>query len=162
MPLFRPDPECGCAGGDGARAEDARRRAKSGGRKTAGPAYINENLDLLRAGFPTWSITSKLHANLASRWWWRSTAFATDTQAELELVRKAAIEEGGAEDAVVASTGNWAAKAQWIWPKPWSKRPRNPSNFKFLYPLELSIKEKIEIIAREVYGADGVDYCTRS
>ena len=31
-------------------------------------------------------------------------------------------------------------------------------NFQFLYPLELSIKEKIEIIARQVYGADGVDY----
>jgi methylenetetrahydrofolate dehydrogenase (NADP+)/methenyltetrahydrofolate cyclohydrolase/formyltetrahydrofolate synthetase len=31
-------------------------------------------------------------------------------------------------------------------------------NFQFLYPLELSIKEKIEIIAKKVYGADGVDY----
>ncbi|MGB9976578.1 formate--tetrahydrofolate ligase [Thermovenabulum sp.] len=27
-----------------------------------------------------------------------------------------------------------------------------------LYPLELSIKEKIETIAKEIYGADGVDY----
>jgi formyltetrahydrofolate synthetase len=33
-----------------------------------------------------------------------------------------------------------------------------PSNFKFLYPLELPIKEKIEIICKEIYGADGVDY----
>jgi formyltetrahydrofolate synthetase len=33
-----------------------------------------------------------------------------------------------------------------------------PSNFQFLYDLNLSIKEKIEIISREVYGADGVDY----
>jgi formyltetrahydrofolate synthetase len=33
-----------------------------------------------------------------------------------------------------------------------------PADFKFLYPLEMSIKEKIETIAREVYGADGVDY----
>ena len=32
------------------------------------------------------------------------------------------------------------------------------SDFKFLYPLEKPIKEKIETIAREVYGADGVDY----
>ena len=33
-----------------------------------------------------------------------------------------------------------------------------PSQFKFLYPLEWTIKQKIEAIAREIYGADGVDY----
>jgi len=32
------------------------------------------------------------------------------------------------------------------------------SDFRFLYSTDLPIKEKIEIIAREVYGADGVDY----
>jgi formyltetrahydrofolate synthetase len=38
------------------------------------------------------------------------------------------------------------------------KAADEPSNFKFLYPLDLSIKEKIETIAKEIYGADGVDY----
>jgi len=38
------------------------------------------------------------------------------------------------------------------------KTAEKPSNFKFLYPLDLSIKEKIEIICKEIYGADGVDY----
>ncbi len=33
-----------------------------------------------------------------------------------------------------------------------------PSDFKFLYPLEDSIKDKIETIASKVYGADGVEY----
>ncbi|HSH69527.1 MAG TPA: formate--tetrahydrofolate ligase [Deferrisomatales bacterium] len=33
-----------------------------------------------------------------------------------------------------------------------------PKNFKFLYPDEASIKEKIEAIAINIYGADGVDY----
>jgi formyltetrahydrofolate synthetase len=33
-----------------------------------------------------------------------------------------------------------------------------PPNFEFLYPLEASIKEKIEIIATQIYGADGVEY----
>ncbi len=33
-----------------------------------------------------------------------------------------------------------------------------PSNFKPLYADEASIKEKIETIATEIYGADGVDY----
>jgi formate--tetrahydrofolate ligase len=33
-----------------------------------------------------------------------------------------------------------------------------PSEFRFLYPLEASLREKIETIAREIYRADGVDY----
>ena len=34
-----------------------------------------------------------------------------------------------------------------------------PSDFKFLYPLKgTTIKEKIEIICKEIYGADGVTY----
>ena len=37
-----------------------------------------------------------------------------------------------------------------------------PSDFKFLYPLEASIKEKIEIIATKIYGADGVDYLPKA
>jgi formate--tetrahydrofolate ligase len=33
-----------------------------------------------------------------------------------------------------------------------------PSHFRFLYPDEAPLREKIETVAREVYGADGVDY----
>jgi formate--tetrahydrofolate ligase len=33
-----------------------------------------------------------------------------------------------------------------------------PKQFKLLYPDDASIKEKIEAIATEIYGADGVDY----
>ena len=34
------------------------------------------------------------------------------------------------------------------------KACEKPNNFKFLYPLDASIKEKIEIIATKIYGAD--------
>jgi formyltetrahydrofolate synthetase len=33
-----------------------------------------------------------------------------------------------------------------------------PSDFEFLYPLDWPIKRKIEHIAKEIYGADGVSY----
>ena len=46
---------------------------------------------------------SQLPKSMACRWWWRSNRFFTDTDAELELVRKMAIEEGGAYDAVVSN-----------------------------------------------------------
>ena len=35
---------------------------------------------------------------------------------------------------------------------------KQTSNFEFLYPLDWSIKQKIETIAAKIYGADGVDY----
>ncbi|HEY5397815.1 MAG TPA: formate--tetrahydrofolate ligase [Trebonia sp.] len=33
-----------------------------------------------------------------------------------------------------------------------------PADFRFLYPAEASLREKIEAIATKIYGADGVDY----
>ena len=38
------------------------------------------------------------------------------------------------------------------------KACEKPSNFKFLYPLDIPIKAKIETIAAKVYGAEGVNY----
>ena len=37
-----------------------------------------------------------------------------------------------------------------------------PSEFRYLYDEKLPIKDKIETIAKEIYGADGVDYTTQA
>jgi len=37
-----------------------------------------------------------------------------------------------------------------------------PADFKFLYPLDWTIKKKIETIAGEIYGADGVEFSTEA
>ena len=121
------------------------------------PQYTEENLDLLRAGLGNLQV----HIRNARRYGIpvvvAVNSFATDTPAEVELVRKAAI-EAGAEDAVVSTHwmngGEGAAKLG----EAVIKASEKPSNFKFLYPLDIPIKEKIEIICKEIYGADGVDY----
>lgn len=120
-------------------------------------AYTEENLDLLRAGLPN----LKKHIQNALGYGIpvvvAVNSFADDTEAEVELVREAAL-EAGAEDSVVSR--HWmeggagaAALAEAV-----VKAVEKPSNFKFLYPLDISIKEKIEIICKKIYGADGVDY----
>jgi len=72
-------------------------------------------------------------------------------------VREAAV-AAGAEDAVVsevwAKGGEGGAKLAEAVVAACEK----PSQLKFLYPLDIPIKEKIEAIATKVYGADGVDY----
>ncbi len=120
--------------------------------------YVQENLELLRNGLPNLlhhiGITKKfgIPAVVAIN------KFSPDTDAEHRLIQKYAIEEGGAEDVVVCD--NWALGGEGAvdLAKAVVKAANKPSNFKFLYPLELSIEEKIEIIAKEVYGADGVDF----
>ncbi|KAF7363452.1 FTHFS-domain-containing protein [Mycena sanguinolenta] len=82
--------------------------------------------------------------------------FATDTPAELALVRDEAL-AGGADAAVVSN--HWAeggAGARAL-AEALIATCEGPSQFKFLYDLNLSIEEKINIISKEIYGADGIE-----
>jgi methylenetetrahydrofolate dehydrogenase (NADP+)/methenyltetrahydrofolate cyclohydrolase/formyltetrahydrofolate synthetase len=121
------------------------------------PAYTTENLDLLSKGL----CNLEAHIRIAKLFGVpvvvAVNAFASDTDAELELVRKAA-HDAGAEDAVRST--HWAdggAGAEEL-AKAVVAACEKPGKFGFLYPLDISIKEKIETIATKVYGADGVDY----
>jgi formyltetrahydrofolate synthetase len=84
-------------------------------------------------------------------------AFTSDSPKEIETVRKISI-ENGAFDAVVSEV--WAKGgdggkdlAQAV-----ARACDNGGNFQFLYPLDVSIKDKIHAIATKIYGADGVVY----
>jgi len=121
-------------------------------------AYTHENLDLLRAG-----LGNLLHHIRTAKKYGIPVVvavnrFLSDTPAELELVRKAAIDEGGAEDAVICDHWEKGGEGALDLANAVVAACERPSDFKFLYPLDWSIKQKIEIIAKEVYGADGVDY----
>jgi formyltetrahydrofolate synthetase len=122
------------------------------------PAYKEENLDLLRAGLGNLQAHIKNALGFGIPVVVAVNSFATDTQAEVELVRDAAI-EAGAEDAVVSRhwmEGGAGAKALG---EAVVAACEKPSNFDFLYPLKgTSIKDKIETICKEIYGADGVEY----
>ncbi len=83
-------------------------------------------------------------------------AFPTDTAEELALVRQKCAALGAA----VAVSEVWAkggeggkAVAELV-----LQAIEQPSDFRFLYDETLPIKEKIATIAREIYGADGVNY----
>lgn len=120
--------------------------------------YTDENLDLLRAGLENLLAHIRIARKYGVPVVVAVNSFATDTEAELALIRKVAVEEGGAEDAVIAKHWALGGEGAVALAEAVVNAAEKPSDFKFLYPLELSIKEKIEIIAREVYGADGVDY----
>jgi methylenetetrahydrofolate dehydrogenase (NADP+)/methenyltetrahydrofolate cyclohydrolase/formyltetrahydrofolate synthetase len=119
--------------------------------------YTEENLELLHAGLGNMvkhiQNALKYGVNVVVA----VNSFKDDTEAEVEMVRKAAI-EAGAMDAVVSRHWMEGGKGAVALAEAVVKAAEQPSNFKQLYDVNLSIKEKIEIICKEIYGADGVDY----
>ncbi|MBC7189302.1 formate--tetrahydrofolate ligase, partial [Candidatus Aerophobetes bacterium] len=83
--------------------------------------------------------------------------FSSDTDREIELVKRKALEAGA--DGVAVSEA-WAKGGDGTieLAKEVIKAVEKPHEMKFLFPDDISIKEKIEIIARKVYLADGVEY----
>ena len=83
-------------------------------------------------------------------------AFYTDTDAEIAKVRELA-EAAGAK---VALSRHWEQGGEGAieFAKVVMEACEEKTEFKFLYELDQPVKERIELIATEVYGADGVEY----
>ncbi len=84
-------------------------------------------------------------------------AFSSDSNEEIEVIRERA-KAAGAEDAVISRVWEKGGEGGTELAEAVVRAAEKESNFQFLYPLEWSIKEKIEAIATKIYGADGVDY----
>ena len=83
-------------------------------------------------------------------------AFYTDTDAEIKKVRELCEAEG----ARVALSRHWEQGGDGAieFAEAVIEACEEKTEFKFLYELDMPIKKRIELIAKEVYGADGVDY----
>ncbi|GAB6086506.1 formate--tetrahydrofolate ligase [Alkaliphilus crotonatoxidans] len=84
-------------------------------------------------------------------------AFPTDTERELEFVRERCLAQG----VEVVLSEVWAKGGEGgiqLAERVVELAEKGESSFKPLYDLDLPIKEKVEIIAREIYGADGVEF----
>lgn len=82
--------------------------------------------------------------------------FYADTDAEIDYIKEFCA-QAGAEVAVTrcfAEGGNGSVELAHKVVAACEKE----NNFKPLYPLDMPVYDKIETIAREIYGADGVDY----
>lgn len=117
--------------------------------------YLNENVEMLEKGCANMA----KHIGNAKKFGLPVVVavnrFTTDTDAEIEAVKKAAETAG----AVAVSCEHWAkgglgaidlAKAV-------IDASNTPPKFKFLYDVNSSIVEKMKTIAKEMYGADGIE-----
>ena len=120
-------------------------------------AYTEENLELLEKGVGNLAAHIENAKQFGIPVVVAVNRFPTDTDAEVELVKKMS-QQAGAEQAVMSD--HWARGGEGAMELAEAvvEACEKPSNFEFLYPLEWSIKQKIEKIAKDIYGADGVTY----
>ena len=84
-------------------------------------------------------------------------AFSADTEAEKRFVKEFC-EERGCEFAIADVWARGGEGGEELARKVLNTLETKESQFHPLYPDDLPLKDKIETVAREIYGADGVDY----
>lgn len=87
--------------------------------------------------------------------------FNADYTEEIEAIKEMAV-AAGADDCVISEVWAKGSAGGEELANAVVRACDKPSDFKFLYPLEATIKEKIETIATKIYGADGVDYLPKA
>ena len=120
------------------------------------PSYTKENLPLLEKGVANMihhiGIVKQAGINPVVC----VNSFHTDTKAEIALIRKAA-EQAGARCAVSSHWANGGDGALEL-ADAVIEACNDKMDFKFLYPLEMPLRQRVETIAKKVYGADGVSW----
>ena len=118
--------------------------------------YTKENLELLEKG------TANMihHINVIKKSGMNPVVcinrFYTDTDAEVALVKKIA-EQAGAR---CAESNHWLKGGEGALELADAVIDAcdDKTDFKYLYPNDMKLRDRVELIAKEVYGADGVDW----
>ncbi|MGD0127847.1 MAG: formate--tetrahydrofolate ligase [Terriglobia bacterium] len=119
-------------------------------------AYTRENLELLEKGLPN----LLHHLNIIRRSGINPVVcinrFHTDTAEEVALVRKA-VEATGAR---CAASEHWLKGGEGALELADAVLDgcKDENNFQFLYPLDMKLRDRVALIAKVVYGADGVSW----
>jgi formate--tetrahydrofolate ligase len=83
--------------------------------------------------------------------------FDRDTDEEIEIIKEKAL-AAGAGDAVLSEVWRYGGEGGEDLARAVVKAAEKPKKFRFLYPLNIPIRKKIDIIATKIYGAAEVDY----
>jgi formate--tetrahydrofolate ligase len=119
------------------------------------PAMLEENPEDVRLGGPNLARHIEIVRRFGVSPVVAINAFPSDHESEHEAIRELAA-EAGARVAVtrhVADGGKGALELAALV----IEAAQEPTSFRYLYELDTPLVEKIELVAREIYGADGID-----
>jgi formate--tetrahydrofolate ligase len=119
-------------------------------------AYVSENLPLVEKGCQNLIAHIETVKKAGVRPVVCINSFHTDTKAEVQLVRRIAEENG----ALAALSDHWLKGGEGAieLAEAVVQACKEKNNFRFLYELDTPLRERVALIAKEVYGADGVTY----
>ncbi|MGD9320302.1 MAG: formate--tetrahydrofolate ligase, partial [Desulfobacteraceae bacterium] len=120
------------------------------------PSYTKENLKLVEKGIPNMVHHIKTIRKAGINPVVCVNAFHTDTKKEIALVRKHA-EKAGAR---CATSTHWSDGGDGAveFAEAVKEACDDKSNFKFLYPLTMKLRDRVDKIAKVVYGAKGATW----
>jgi len=118
--------------------------------------YMTENLELVEKGCENLVAHIETVKKSGVRPVVCVNSFYTDTKAEIKLVRRIAEQNG----ALAAVSEHWLKGGEGAveLAEAVVQACNEKNSFKFLYDLKTPLRKRIELIAKEVYGADGVTY----
>ncbi|MBX5444487.1 formate--tetrahydrofolate ligase [Sphaerobacter sp.] len=125
--------------------------------KPLDPGLVSENLDALREGIGNLEKQIENVRRFGVPVVVAINQFPTDTAAEIELVREVAL-KAGAFDAVPTRVHSEGGAGGADLARAVLRATEEPNSFRPLYELDMPLTDKIEIIARELYGAGSVTY----
>ncbi len=119
-------------------------------------AYTTQNLELVEKGLENLLHHIKVVRKSGVKPVVCLNSFYTDTPEEVEIVRRA----------VLAAGARFAVSEHWLkggegavdLAREVIEACEEEVDFQYLYPLEMPLRQRVEVIAKEVYGADGVDW----
>jgi len=120
------------------------------------PAYTRENLALVEKGCENLIAHIEIVRKSGVHPIVCINRFKTDTQAEIDAVRRVADANGAR--AVLSEHWLKGGRGAIELAEAVIESCNEKNDFRFLYDMKLPLRQRIELIAREIYGADGVTY----
>jgi len=118
--------------------------------------YTREDLDLLEKGLPNMLHHVKIIKEAGVKPVVCINVFHSDTEAEIKMVKRAA--EGAGARCAVSRHWEFGGEGALELADVVKDACDDDNEFKFLYPPEMKIRDRVDKIAREVYGAAGVSW----
>jgi formate--tetrahydrofolate ligase len=126
--------------------------------KPLDPALTEENVEAVRKGAENLAA----HVEIVRRYnvpvVVAMNAFPTDTDAEYAAIREVSLAAGARDAVVTRNFADGGAGAEDLAHAVWRAAEEGAPDFRLLYPDEMPLREKVETVAREIYGASGVDF----
>jgi formate--tetrahydrofolate ligase len=118
--------------------------------------YFTENLELVEKGCENLIAHIEIVKKSGIQPVVCINSFYSDTLAEISLIRRIAENNG----AIVVVSEHWLRGGEGAieLAEAVVQISNEQNNFRFLYDLDASLRKRIELIAKEIYGADGVTY----